>query len=315
MKMLILSLLFITTGYGQDKPKLTAYRVINPHDDGACSIKTLVAAESRTSFLTYVTAESGDTEMINNLVELKKKAKRWKNSECGCNGKPGLQWGSIPNMFVIEKQSGNDTIYTNHDNTQIIFPEEESGYHDEKGLLQKALTGKIKEFFNLDFDKKYLRHWFVGIRDSVSYEKVWFRGHQLYGITEEKFKAKFPFAEFISLDTVTYHSDRGYLTSTSYRLGNDTLYFSHERLLKSIIANDHGWTINGITVDDPENKFVTACPSSSQIKIFNAIRFEDIKRKYYYPIYFSDDKGSARFHIKDGVIKRLHIGFRYPEPE
>ena len=153
MKYLTILLLLCCFSNAQEFKKVTAYRVINAHDDGACSIKTLVETESRASFLTYVTAESHDTELMTNLVELKKKAKRWKKSDCGCNGKPGLQWGSIPNMFVIEEQSGNDTIYTNHDNTQIIFPEKQAGHHDEKGLLQKALTGNIKEFFDLDFEK------------------------------------------------------------------------------------------------------------------------------------------------------------------
>ena len=130
---------------------------------------------------------------MTNLIELKKKAKRWKKSDCGCNGKPGLQWGSIPNMFVIEMQTGNDTVYTNHDNTQIIFPEKQAGHHDKKDLLQKALTGNIKEFFDLDFEKQYIRHWFVGVRDSIPYEKVMFRGRQMYGITEEKFREYYLF--------------------------------------------------------------------------------------------------------------------------
>ena len=149
-------------------------------------------------------------------------------------------------------QTGNDTVYTNHDNTQIIFPEKQAGHHDKKDLLQKALTGNIKEFFDLDFEKQYIRHWFVGVRDSIPYEKVMFRGRQMYGITEEKFREYYPFSEFISLDTVTYHGDRGYLTSTSYRLGNDTIYFSHERLLKGIIANDMAGLLTALLLMIPK---------------------------------------------------------------
>jgi hypothetical protein len=308
MKHLLL-LLFTTACFAQNA-KVTAYRLIHPWSDGPCSIINYIYLDEElqekghTMLPSYATAESHDQKLINNLRAIKKQAKQWEKKSHICH-EIVIPGDRIPNMFVIEEGSVRDTLFSYYDNDYIIFPDEYEAYHDKDSLLLNALTGTIRKLFNHDFQKN--TYYWVGNKiDSISYQKVLYRGRSVFGMTEERLKNEFPEAVFIK--SIPRSTSSGDYTEPIYRLGKDTLRFSEKRLLQDITAYDRDkWKIDGIAPGDKVRRFESKYKSSALLKVMISARFEDLERMYFCPLEF--DNGGAEFYIKDGIITHVLISF------
>lgn len=287
--------------------------MINWGSDGPCSLvdhiyldKELLELGHKT--LSYATAESNDQKLIKKLQSIKKIAKQWERESHVCFSELPHGGSRIPHMFVIENGSFRDTVFTGDDNNDIIiFPEEMSAYHDKDSLLGKALNGNIRKLFTHDFEKN-TQYWYSYKPDSISHQKVLYRGQPIFGLTEERFKKEFPEAVFIRSDTVRAKT---HYTEPIYRLGKDTLRFSEKRLLQNITAYEKdNWQIDGIAPGDSTKKFESKYPASAPLKIMVSHRFEDLEKKYFYPLELY--KGYASFYIEDGRITHLAIAFYVP---
>lgn len=146
MKHLLLTLLSAIACFGQEKMHLTAYRLIDDVSitDGPCSIATYVKIKNVGFESCYATADSDDQQMINNLLEIKKKARRGKSREFYCEER--MYGGeTIHQMFVISG-SITDTLFVDESSKWIVFPEKHKAYLDKDRKFKNALTGIIKEF-------------------------------------------------------------------------------------------------------------------------------------------------------------------------
>lgn len=299
MKTLLLFLLLTTFCFAQNA-KVTAYRLVETVDDGPCSIVSYINwAEG--GLLSYATAESYDQELIKNLITIKKQAKKWKKSDCGCNGRYGLQWGSIPNMYVIESKNGNDTLFTNRNNTQVIFPKYQAGHEDKEGVLAKALTGNIKEFFEHDFSSQIRSLFFPEENDSITADKVLYEGKPVHNFITKDFENNTGNFRLVSSESFYGSIER------KYAFANDTIRF-YQKDSNAIISDpDSRWNIDGIKVGDHEELLKQKYPKSTEIQKYYHIRYEDIKRKYFYWVLLTDKKGSITYFIKDHVIDKIEV--------
>jgi hypothetical protein len=295
---ILTTLLFLTTlCFAQNKPKLTAYRLVNPHDDGPCSIKYYVDNEE--FFLAYVSAESTDKQLIDKLLTIKKQAKKWKKKSHFCSTR--MRGGDLTTgMFVIESGAGNDTILTTYDYGALVFPGKEIAYIDKEHVLYKALTGNVKEFFEYDFNNQ-IRSWFTIKGDSINHDRVTYKGKSIYGLTEELFKKQYTNKRLE--DERSYHV---------YLHDANTYLFSDNRLKEVTIETPNSnWVIDGVQTGDNESILLTRYPNSAKAQLFNDVRFEDIKRKYHYSIILKGSKGSIDFYIEDKIIEKIVVSFYY----
>jgi hypothetical protein len=295
-----LLLLLFTTACLAQNAKVTAYRLVATVDDGPCSIVSYVnSAEG--GLLSYVTAESNDQQLINNLLIIKKQAKKWKKSDCGCNGRYGLQWGSIPNMYVIESKNGNDTLFTNHNNTQVIFPKYEAGHEDKEGILARTLTGNIKEFFEHDFRNQIRSLFFPEENDSITADKILYQEKNAVKIFNKNFEKDTGKFKLVSRDSLYNDIER------KYAFNNDTIRFFGNNIDITITYPDSGWNVGGLKVGDAEEKLIAKYPLSTSIQKYYHIRYEDIVRNYFYWVLLADKKGSITYFIKDYVIDKIEV--------
>lgn len=303
MKHLLL-LLFTTTCFAQNV-KVTAYRLVNEHDDGPCSIKSYI--DDSKYFLAYVTAESDDIEFAQNLLKLRKASKKWKKQNHYC--RLGSLGGDMThNMFVIAYNGKNDTILATYDNSKIVFPGKAKCYADEKGILKSIFPENIKLFFSYDFNNQ-IHSWFTEKRDSISADKVYFRNENAYELTEQKFKQQYEY-ELIVADT-SFQTREEYTIRKTYLSNRDTLSFHNSESLDEIIIDDKNsdCTVHGLKVGDNESALISKYPNSVRAKIFYNIRFEDLQRTYYYVVDLKNKKGSISFYVRDKIIHKIIITF------
>jgi len=74
MKFIVILLLSSTCCLAQ--AKLKAYRLVNEADDGPCTVEYYV--DYQLYFPSYVTVESSNAELIDNLLAIKRQSKKWK---------------------------------------------------------------------------------------------------------------------------------------------------------------------------------------------------------------------------------------------
>lgn len=299
----LLFVLFTTACFAQ-KAKVTAYRLVNENDDGPCSIMTYVKWPEK-GLMNYVTAESTDASFAQNLLELKKTAKKWNKQHHVC--KPGTLGGDMThNMFVIEYQGKNDTILATYDNSKIVFPGVAKSYIDGKGVLKSMFPENIRAFFDYDFNKQ-IHSWFTEKSDSISVDKVYFRNENVYGLTEQKFKQRYE-NRLIVADT-SFQTRKDFTIRKTYLSETDTLSFDNSGRLDEIIIDniDSDCTVDGLKVGDNENTLILKYPNSAKAKVFYNIRFEDLLRIYYYSVDLQYNKGRISFYIKDKIIHKIVV--------
>lgn len=289
MKLTIFLLLLTATLYPQ-QAKVTAYRLIDPVDDGPCSIKSY--AEHADVFSgSYVTAESDDPKLIEKLLEIKAECKNWPYKPFYCNNRM-IGGDEIKNMVVITGKR-NDTIFTDRDNQWIIFPEWRKAYLDQNGILKSSLTGRIKEFFDYDFDKQLRVKFGIETVDSIPISYIKHREKSLKDTSlpymPEKRQLKIGSSKEI------------------YLLGVDTISIDERRT--TIIVDDEAgpFSINGLRPGDSEQQLKKLYPISTSVPLFYHTRFEDMQRKYYYLITIEKGVGSVAFMINDGRIDSIEI--------
>ncbi len=291
MKLTVIFLLLTATVYSQ-QAKLTTYRLINPVDDGPCSIKSYVEHPDVFSG-SFVTAESDDLKLIEKLLSIKANCKKWPQKPLYC-GKRMLEGDEIPNMLVITGKR-NDTIFTDKTNRWIIFPEQQKAYKDEKGIFKASLSGSIKDFFDYNFDWQLRVKFLIETVDSVSVNSISYRGQTLKNNvieipeTQEKYRLG------------TGNSKKIYVT------GNDTITIDDRRT--STIINDKAgpFSVNGLRPGDSEQQLKKHYPVSASIPVFYHTRFEDMQRKYYYLVTIEKGIGNVVFMITDGIIESIQI--------
>lgn len=291
MKLTVIFLLLTATVYSQ-QAKLTTYRLINPVDDGPCSIKSYVEHPDVFSG-SFVTAESDDPKLIEKLLSIKANCKKWPQKPLYCE-KRMVGGDEIPNMLVITGKR-NDTIFTDKTNRWIIFPEQRKAFSDEKGIFKASLSGSIKDFFDYNFDKQLRVKFLIETVDSVSVNSISYRGQALKNNvieipeTQEKFRLG------------TGNSKKIYVT------GNDTI---------TIDINDKAgpFSVDGLRPGDSEQQLKKHYPVSSSIPVFYHTRFEDMQRKYYYLVTIEQGVGYVVFMIADGVIESIQINLESSTP-
>ena len=296
-----LFLLFTTVCFAQNM-KVMAFRLVNENDDGPCSVKTYVD-NPLISYQTYVTAESNDPIFAQNLLKLKKEARKWKKSDYFCF--PGAIGGSmIHNMFVVSYNGVNDTILSTLYNDMIIFPGEEKAYSDKKGTLKKILPENLTDFFKHDFKSQIRSLSFPEKNDSITIDKILYNGKP----GNDRFNKDFGknpgnFIKIHELPGDNYNME-------IYTFKNDTIQQYGKEINVSLTNTDSGWNIDGIKVGDTEEKFRIKYPTSARIQKYYNIRYEDILHKYCYWVLIRDNKGSITYFIKDGVIEKIEIHYR-----
>jgi len=207
----------------------------------------------------------------------------------------------IYNMYIIKDGINTiDTIFTTKNNDFIVFPKDNAAYEDKNHLLQNTLTGEVKEFFEYDFDKQ-ITSWFTVNVDSITRNKVLYKGKSIHGLTEELFKKQYTNKRLE--DEISYHA---------YSHDANTYLFFDDILQKVTIETlNNNWVIDGVQTGENESLLLAKYPNSAKAKIFSHIRFEDIKREYCYSIILRDDKGSVDFFIKDKIIEKIIVDFSY----
>lgn len=295
MKLIVLSLFLTAILYSQ-QAKVTAYRLINPVDDGPCSIKSYTEHADVFSG-SYVTAESDDPKLIEKLLEIKAECKNWPYKPFYCNNRM-IGGDEIRNMVVITGKR-NDTIFTDRDNQWIIFPERRKACLDQNGILKASLTGRIKEFFDYDFDKQLRVKEGIETLDSISIGHLRYRDRAL----TQNYTLEVPY----SVSNVRPGSEKSLSSRDFYVVGLDTIFFSHP--LTSIIINDRAssFNVNGIRPGDSEEVLKKTYPISSATPVFYHTRFEEMRRNYYYVVYIHEGKGSILFLMKNAIIDSILI--------
>ncbi|MES2485579.1 MAG: hypothetical protein V4581_06470 [Bacteroidota bacterium] len=296
MKYIIAALAFCMTCFGQEKMHLTAYRLIDEVVDGPCSIKGYV--KYLPNFGSYVTAESDDQELINTLLDIKNKAKRGKSREFYCEERT-LAGETIHQMFVI---SGGvtDTLYIDKGNKWIIFPDQRKAYLDKDKKVKKAFIGIMKEFIEYDFQAAIRAEYYVDERDSISTGALSYKGRSAISFLNN-FKAN---AEnYLLVRTDSAYGD----IKEIFVRGTDSITFCKRKIEITLSDPDTGWLIDIIKPGDSENKLVEKFPASTRVKMIYLMRFEDIKRMYYYKVTLKNNKGSIAYFIKDNKIDRIKV--------
>ena len=296
MKHIILLLFFCMACLGQRKSHLTAYRLIDEVVDGPCSIKGYV--KYLPNFKSYVTAESDDQELINTLLDIKKKARRGKSREFYCEERT-LGGETIHQMFVISG-SVTDTLYIDKDNKWIIFPDQRKAYLDKDQKFKKAFTGIMKEFIEYDFQAAIRAEYYVDERDSIPIGALSYKGLSAVSFLNN-FKAN---AEnYLLVKTDSAYGD----IKEIFVRGTDSITFYKNQVEITLSDPNTGWLIDMIKPGDSESKLVEKFPASTRVKMIYRMRFEDIKRMYYYIVTLKNNKGSIAYFIKDNKIDRIKV--------
>jgi hypothetical protein len=297
MKHLLL-LLFTTACFAQNA-KVRVYRLVNENSDGPCSVSSYVEWQER-GLISYVTAESNDITFVQNLLKLKKDARKWKKTNYFCF--PGAIGGSmIHNMFVIESGFKKDTVFTYYGNDRIILPEKHVAYLDKKEVLRKMLPKNIKDFFEHDFLSQLRSLSFSEKNDSINSDEVLYKDKRVIDIFNKDFDTRpgtFRKIKEIPLDN---YSEKTYTSN------NDTVYQYHKQVKITITNPDSGWDIDGFKPGDTEEKVIAKYPLSTSIQKYYHIRHEDIVRNYFYWVLLKDKKGSITYYIKDHIIDKIEI--------
>lgn len=291
----------------QKYDRVTAYKIVNEHDDSPCSVAKFV--KYATEFGEVFTAESTDQTMIKNLLAVKKNAKKYgKKSKFYCHERM-IGGDMIDNMFVFEGAT-NDTLFTTNYNHLIVFPHKDIAYTDNDFHVNKALTGDMKAFYERDFVKE-LRPISRRILDSVTFEKIIYCGKIAKNINSEYIKSKAKEFKLIDIDTIGTENSEKY--SEEYSVDNNIVKFDTDRFVKSITATNKLLTIDGIAVGDSENVITSKYPLSAKVPYPNGTTYEEIKHNYEYTIYLAGGKGAIFFKIKNKVITEITIDFDWEQ--
>jgi hypothetical protein len=297
---LFIFLLINIACFAQEKAHIMAYRLIEEDADGPCSVKDYAEYRHTNSFSNFVTAESNDLKLMKRLLEIQKKAPQWKSRRFYCHG--GFNGDRIQNMITVSDGIFKDTIFTDKDFLWIIFPDKDIAYRDEKQLLKKALTGNIKDFFEHDFEKQ-LRAMFVRDEiDSLPIGALWYKGRS-GTVFIHNFQRDPQGYSLVKTD-----SAYGEITQT-YTQGKDSIEFYRNTVTLKIYDPETPWNIGMVKPGDPESKLLKLYPTSTKQPFFYNIRFEDIKRIYYYPVILKGQKGSISYCIKNKVIEEIDVYF------
>ncbi|MBD3843375.1 MAG: hypothetical protein IE909_16135, partial [Campylobacterales bacterium] len=269
---------------------LKAFRLVNPHTDGPCSIKKYVQYEKTDFLFTFVTADSDDQELIGRLLEVKKQSKKWNSRPFQCED--SFSSNEIPDMLVISG-AVTDTIFTNVDNREIIFPDESRAYYDEENMLESAFTGIVKEFFDYDFNKS-IRALFLPEKNSISIDNIFYKGKPITN-SLKYFKRDLEGFKLVRTDSVYGGVEKQYASK------KDTITVSQRGA--TIIINDwkSDWVVDNIKVGMPENELFIKYRVSTKIKLFSNTKFEDIKREYFYWLGVANKDVNITFKIKDNI--------------
>lgn len=295
MKYLLL-LFFTVTCFAQNT-KIITYRLVNEDVDGPCSISSYVKWHNE-GFLNYVTAESSDSIFAKNLLSLKKTSKKWRKTNLFC--KPRIIGGDmIHNMFIIEHKGKRDTILATYNNEMIVFNNETKAYIDKNRVLEKMLPQNIKEFFDHDF-KKQIMALYIRENDSIPLNKILYK-ESMRGFSIEDFKNLSDQFKLISSDSLYENIQRKYTD------GNDTIQFYKNHIDITITSPDSNWNIDKVKPGDSEKLLFQKYPTSTKKPKFYLIRYEDIKRRYFYWVELIGNKGSITYFIKDRIIEKIEI--------
>lgn len=293
-----LLLLFFTVTCFAQNTKIIAFRLVNEDDDGPCSIISYVKWHNE-GFQNYVTAESSDSTFAENLLSLKKISKKWKKRNHFCESRT-IGGDMTHNMFTIEYKGKRDTILTTYNNEMIVFPGTGIAYVDENQVLKKMFTGNIKEFFEHDFNKQ-IRALFMPENDSITSDKILYKGEPAINFISKDFKSQLSQFKHISSDSVYNEIKR------KYAYTNDTVQFYKNNIDITLTSPDSNWNIDWVKPGDSEELLFQKYPTSTKIPKYNLIKYEDIKRKYFYWVELIGNKGSITYHIKDHIIEKIEI--------
>lgn len=304
MKQLFFIILFSFTCLGQEATQITAYRLINEDNDGPCSVASYVknnTALKQKYFNSYVLAEDNNPALAKKLLEINKTAKSWsKHKSFYCY--ESFSSYSIHNMITVKISTITDTVYTDQDFLWIIFPDKEIAYRDEAQVLKKSLTGIIKEFFEHDFWKQLRARFVENERDSITTGALLYKGRSGMAFINN-FEKDFQGYRLVMTDT-SYTDVR-----KTYIQENDSIKFYGDTPHLIISDSNTPWDIDGIKPGDPESKLFEKYPASTQTQLFYHIRFEDIKRMYYYPVTLKGGAGSISYCIKDNIVTTIEVYF------
>jgi len=299
MKYFCFLLLCFSLCQAQTYNKVTAYKIVSEPDDGPCSIATYVKHASE--FGGVFSAQSTDQTMIQNLLMVKKNAKNHgKKRKFYC--REGMIGGDmIYNMFVFHGKK-NDTLFTTYPENLIVLPHKYIAYTDDDMLVNKALTGDMKTFYERDFGKEL---GFISRRDldSVNVEKILYHGKIAKNLYLEDIKSKANDFKLIDIDSISTRN------SEKYSADNDTIKFDANRLVKSIAAYNTALTIDGVTVGDSEEVIISKYPLSAKVPYPNGITYDEIKHNYEYIVCLAGEKGRIFFKIENKIITKITIDF------
>lgn len=305
MKYIILLLAISASCLAQTK--VTAYRLIVESDDGPCSVKNYVETYDSDIFLYYVMAEFDDEILVNKLLSIKQQSKNWKSIGFNCND--GVIGGDIiHNMFVIENKGKNDTIFTTRGNGQIVFPDENKAFIDKSYILNKALTGSIKEFFEYNFGKDLQGMLFGEELESISVESVVYKEKNLYGYTKEKFEEEF--GNLIFAEEIESYPEGQIL----YEFEGNFYTFDVNGLLIRIdvLTANTSWQFDNQNIGSKVEALKKDYPISMSFNVIYTVKFEDFKKENLHWIMLEEDKGALNYWIKDGKLDGYEIYFDYP---
>lgn len=298
MKYLLILLLSVNC-FAQNA-KVTAYRLVNENDDGPCSVKSYIRW-SEGGPLSYVTAESNDEAFARDLLTLKKLSKKWKKEKHFCIPR-SLGGDMTHNMFVIEYNGKNDTILADKYNAMIVFSGKAKRYIDKNLVLQSMFPDNIKEFFTHNFDRQ-IKSIVTREDDSITSDKIRYQGELATDFFSENFENAPGNFQQIKKDSLYGETER------IYAYNNDTIRY-YKEINITVTNRDSGWDIGEFKIGDTENALIAKYPASTKIQKFFNIRYEDIKRNYFYWVALTEDKGNITYIIKDHIIDKIEISLK-----
>jgi len=160
----------------------------------------------------------------------------------------------------------------------------------------------IKEFFKHDFDRQ-IKSIFIREDDSITSDKIRYKGELATDFFNEHFENAPGNFQQIKKDSL--YGELGRI----YAYNNDTIRY-YKEINITVTNRDSGWDIGEFKIGDTENALITKYPASTKIQKYFNIRYEDIKRNYFYWVALTEDKGNITYIIKDHIIDKIEISLK-----
>lgn len=128
--------------------KITAYRFIEQHCDGPCSIALCVNSEGYKEDIAK--SASTDVVMASKLIAFKAQVTKGASTPFYCSEK----WigGDIIDAIIVFSGRTNDTLFFSQKRSLLVVPSQKRAFSYKKQEFLKLLNPDMRRFFARDFE-------------------------------------------------------------------------------------------------------------------------------------------------------------------